>query len=133
MDGRGQISIEVVFFVAIVVVIVLVFASIMGDQNEQNMVSSAVKLGAENATTNMVITNTGMTPVRVTSVSMVASGTAETVTVKFSGSLTDAQKGVVLNSTNQSLVKQGYSDTVSNTANVLTLSTKRHVYTIEFE
>lgn len=129
MDGRGQISIEVVFFVAIVVVIVLVFASIMGDQNEQNMVSSAVKLGAENATTNMVITNTGMTPVRVTSISMSGDNNIN-IAVHFSNSVSNMQDQI-LESINKSLTVQGYPTWYNSTNQTsVPLETKRHLYNI---
>lgn len=129
MDGRGQISIEVVFFIAIVVVIVLVFASIMGDQNEQNMVSSAVKLGAENATTNMVITNTGITPVRVTSISMSGDNNIN-ITVHFSNSVSNMQDQI-LESINKSLTVQGYPTWYNSTNQTsVPLETKRHLYNI---
>ena len=50
MDQRGQISIEYILLVAIVLVIVVIFGLIITDQNEQNNVASAVQLGAANAT-----------------------------------------------------------------------------------
>lgn len=129
MDERGQISIEVVFFVAIVVVVVIIFASIVGDQNEQNMVSSAVKLGAENATTNMVITTPGMTPVRVTSVSM-SGGDTILVHVHLSRPVPNIQNQI-LDSINRSLTAQGYSTWYNGTDETsIPLQTKRHFYNI---
>jgi uncharacterized protein (UPF0333 family) len=132
MDQRAQISIEYVLFLALVVVIVLVFAGFIGDQFELNTVSSAAKLGAENATTNMVITNSNMEPVRVTNISMNASNSTENVTLALSRSLTAAQDVVVLSNIKQSLIAQGYNPIYDpNTMNNVTLQTSRHNYTIK--
>ncbi|MCE7697932.1 MAG: hypothetical protein K8E24_003550 [Methanobacterium paludis] len=61
-----------------------------------NSVSTAVKLGAENATTNMVITNSSMQPMRVTGINETANGSNENVTVRFSRTLTsDLQKQII--------------------------------------
>ena len=134
MDQRAQISIEYVLFLALVVVIVLVFAGFIGDQFELNTVSSAAKLGAENGTTNMVITNSSMQPVRVMNISMNASvnGTNETVTLTLSRSLTDAQNVMVFNNITKSLIAQGYNPIYDpKTMNNITLQTSRHNYTIK--
>ncbi len=70
MDQKAQISIEYILLVAIILAVVLVFALIITDQNEQNNVATAAQLGASNATANMVFTNTSQSPVKVTSVTM---------------------------------------------------------------
>ncbi len=130
MDQRAQISMEYVLVLAMVVIIVCLFAFYAGDQSELNSVSSVVKLGAENATTNMVITNSGMQPVRVTSINESANGTNENLTVMLSRNLTsDVQKQVVFNSIIQSLIKGGYSN-ITSTTNSVALITNRHNYTI---
>lgn len=129
MDQRAQISIEYVLFLAMVVVIVSLFGVYVSDQSELNSVSAAVKLGAENATTNMVITNSGMAPVRVTSINETANGTNENLTVMFSNTLTSDLQKQIINSTIQSLIKGGYNN-ITNTTSSINLITKRHNYTI---
>ena len=129
MDQRAQISIEYVLILAMVVVIVCLFAFYAGDQSELNSVSSAVKLGAENATTNMVITNTGMAPVRVTSISM-SSGHDVTIQIHFSNSVSNIQNQI-LDNINKSLTSQGYSTWYNNSSQTsIPLNTNRHLYNI---
>ena len=70
MDQRAQISIEYILLLAVVLVIVLIFSSIIFGENEQNNVASAVQLGASNGVAIISYTNTGSAPVKVTSVTM---------------------------------------------------------------
>ena len=129
MDQRAQISIEYVLILAMVVVIVCLFAFYAGDQSELNSVSSVVKLGAENATTNMVITNAGMAPVRVTSISM-SSGHDVTIQIHFSNSVSNIQNQI-LDNINKSLTSQGYSTWYNNSSQTsIPLNTNRHLYNI---
>jgi|WetSurMetagenome_2_1015567.scaffolds.fasta_scaffold1415340_1 hypothetical protein len=132
MDQRAQISIEYVLIVAITLVIVLLFAGFAGDQLELNSVSAAVKLGAENATTNMIITNTGMEPVRVMNISMNATNSTENITLALSRSLTAAQNVTVLTSINNTLISQGYNPVYDpSTMNNIILQTNKHNYNIK--
>jgi uncharacterized protein (UPF0333 family) len=132
MDQRAQISMEYVLFLAMVVVIVSLFGVYVSDQSELNSVSAAVKLGAENATTNMVITNNNMEPVRVMNISMNASNSTENVTLALSRSLTAAQNVTVFNNIAKSLIAQGYNPLYDpDTMNNITFQTSRHNYTIK--
>ncbi|MBZ2165400.1 class III signal peptide-containing protein [Methanobacterium spitsbergense] len=132
MDQRAQISVEYILLVAIVMLIVIVFAVIITDQNEQNNVASAAQLGATNATANLIFTNTGQSPVKVTSVSM-TNGTTINMTIHFSRSVT-GQESVIIDSITKSLNSAGYTNT-SKTTNSVTLTTStgvsvRHTYFI---
>ena len=77
MDQKAQISIEYILLIAIILLVVLIFASIAINGNEDNNVASAVQLGATNATANMVFTNTSQPPVKVTSVYMTNSSSTQ--------------------------------------------------------
>jgi uncharacterized protein (UPF0333 family) len=131
MDGRGQISVEFVLLVAIVLAIVLVFAGIIGDQNEQNSVATAIRLGAVNATAEMSILNRTMEPVRVNEVIMNGSGNI-TMLIHLSYSSSQIQN-TTLTGVAISLNSQGYTvqkNMVSNIIQNLTVNTSRHSYFI---
>ncbi|MCE7698362.1 MAG: class III signal peptide-containing protein [Methanobacterium paludis] len=129
MDQRAQISMEYVLFLAMVVVIVSLFGVYVSDQAELNSVSAAVKLGAENATTNLVITNSNMQPVRVTNISM-SSGYNVTVQIHFSNSVSNIQNQI-LSSINKSLTSQGYSTWYNGSSQTsIPLKTNKHFYNI---
>ncbi|MTK63549.1 MAG: class III signal peptide-containing protein [Methanobacterium sp.] len=134
MDQRGQISIEYILLVAIVLVIVVVFGLVITDQSEQNNVASAVQLGATNATANLVFGNNSQSPVKVTNVAMTGTGQNISVVVHFSRSVAD-QQPTILASIIQSLKSSGYNNIVNTTSSVtLTTSTTssgtRHIYYI---
>jgi len=134
MDQRGQISIEYILLLAIILVIVVIFGLIITDQSEQNNVASAVQLGATNATANLVFGNNSQSPVKVTNVAMTGTGQNISMVVHFSRSVTD-QQSTILASIIQSLKSSGYTNIV-NTTNSITLTTSttstgtRHIYYI---
>jgi len=134
MDQRGQISIEYILLVAIILVIVVIFGLIITDQNEQNNVASAVQLGATNATAIVFSDNT-QSPLRVTDVAMTNSGSTNIfIVVHFSRSVTNIQSQIIGNIT-KSLISSGFTN-ISNTTNTINLITSttasgvRHNYTI---
>lgn len=134
MDQRGQISIEYILLVAIVLVIVVIFGLVITDQSEQNNVASAVQLGATNATANLVFGNNSQSPVKVTNVAMTGTGQNINIVVHFSRSVAD-QKPTILASIIQSLKSSGYNNIVNNTNSVIlttstTSSGTRHIYNI---
>jgi uncharacterized protein (UPF0333 family) len=136
MDQRAQISVEYILLVAIILAVVLIFASVIINENEENNVASAVQLGASNATATMVFTNTSQLPLKVTYVNMTnTSNTTQvpiSIVIHFSGPISNPLP--VFNSIVNSLNATGYNNTTrSNTA--LTLTTQsgsgiRHIYTI---
>lgn len=134
MDQRGQISIEYILLVSIVLVLVVIFGLIISDQSEQNNVASAVQLGATNATANLVFGNNTQSPVRVTNVDQTGSGQNISMVVHFSRPVTDQQKTIIA-SIVKSLTSSGYTN-IANTTSSITLTTStsaagtRHVYYI---
>ena len=136
MDQRAQISVEYILLVAIILLVVLIFASIAFNENEENNVASSVQLGAANATANMVFTNTSQAPVRVTSVNMTnSSSTQFNIVIHFSGTVSNPT--LVFNSIINSLHTAGFNNITQNsTAIVLTTQKSsgitNHMYIITF-
>lgn len=134
MDQRGQISIEYVLLVSIVLIIVVIFGLIITDQSEQNNIATAVQLGATNATANLVFGNSSQSPVKVTNVAMTGTGQNINVVVHFSRPVTD-QQSTVIASIVKSLNSSGFTN-VSSTSNSVTVTTSatstgtHHVYNI---
>ena len=130
MDQRAQISVEYILLVAIILLVVLIFASIAFSENENNDVASAVQLGANNATANMVFTNTSQAPVRVTSVNMTnSSSTQYNIVIHFSGHVSNPT--LVFNSIINSLNTAGFNNTSQNsTAVVVTTQKLSYIITL---
>jgi uncharacterized protein (UPF0333 family) len=130
MDQRAQISIEYILLIAIILLVVLIFASIAFNENENNDVASAVQLGANNATANMVFTNTSQAPVRVTSVNMTnSSSTQYNIVIHFSGHVSNPT--LVFNSIINSLNTAGFNNTSQNsTAVVVTTQKLSYIITL---
>lgn len=129
MDQKGQISAEFILLVAIVLAMVLVFATIVSDQNEMNTIATTARIAADNATTQMAVLNTGKEPVRVTKTNMNGTQNVD-IDIILSSSTDDTQKQNILNVVMQSLKLQGFNvGTTSNPPSV-TVSTIRHFYTI---
>lgn len=122
MDQRAQISVEFILFAGLILVIVLVFATLAANESELNTVATAVRLGADNGTTQLSILNDTMHPVRVTKTYM--NSTTYAITVSLSDTITSTQSQNLINSIMNSMTKQGY--TVAGN----TVTTTKHVYTI---
>lgn len=71
MDRKGQISAEFLILMGFVLVIVLVFANVIGDQNEVNNVVTSAKQGASDALAELVFNDRTLTPVRVNTINVV--------------------------------------------------------------
>ena len=134
MDQRGQISIEYVLLVSIVLIIVVVFGLIITDQSEQNNLASAVQLGASNATANLVFGSSSQSPVKVTNVAMTGTGQNINVVVHFSRPVTD-QQSTIIASIVKSLNSSGFTNVTSTTSSVTvttsaTATGTHHIYNI---
>lgn len=131
MDGKGQISVELILILAFILLVVLVVAYYASDQSEQNNIATLTRLGATNATTAMGITTPGMLPVRVDAIQM--SGT-QNITVSINLNYkNNLIQNTTLTGVYNSLTAQGYSPqkkSVSNIIQNLTLNTTRHNYNI---
>ena len=132
MDQRAQISVEYILLVAIILAIVLVFALIITNQNEQNIVATAAQLGASNATANMVFTNNSQSPIKVTSVTMTNNSNNINMIIHFSSHINN--QTVILNSIatslNSALNGSGTSYTIAQNSNNINLVTNKNNYTI---
>jgi uncharacterized protein (UPF0333 family) len=132
MDNKGQISVEFILFLAIVLVIVLAVGYFISDQSEQNSIATATRLGAENATTSMGITNPGIMPVRVEAIQMNGN---QNITVIINLSYSSTQiANTTLTGVYNALTSQGYAPQkgiVLNNIQNLTINTSRHKYTIQ--
>lgn len=122
MDVRGQISVELILLVGFIVVIVLVFASTIGDQIEQNNIASATRLGAVNATTEIGLLNRNLQPVRVNGINMTNSAD-KNKTMKIYLTYIPAQNQTILGSVKTSIEALGY--TVQENPGYLNFSTSR--------
>lgn len=124
MDQKGQISIEFVLIIAFMLVLVLLVASYVGEQNELNNVLSAARVGASDAATNLSLLNRSMTPVRVDDIFTTGSGQNLTITIQIDGSISDYQNQTIVNGTLSSIAAQGYTLTGNR------VITSRHVYNV---
>lgn len=124
MDQRGQISIEFVLIIAFMLVLVLLIASYAGDENESYVVLSAAREGAVNATTNLVLLNGSVNPLKVENISTTGSGKYLNITIQIDEPLSDYQNQTITNSTLASIAAQGY------TFNGSSIITSRHVYNV---
>ncbi|KAF5078414.1 class III signal peptide-containing protein [Methanobacterium aggregans] len=135
MDDRAQISVELILFLAIVLAIVLVFATFIADANEKNIIETSVKLGADNATSTMALLDRSMQPLRVTSIDVTGSDPI-VMTLHFSRPIDYDTQKYVAEGVVTSLISQGYdaesnyTDTNKLKGNV-TLQKARHNYLIE--
>ncbi|MEN6551333.1 MAG: class III signal peptide-containing protein [Methanobacterium sp.] len=125
MDRRGQISLEFVLILALMAVIVGAIGWYAGNANEQNVITSAVRSAADNATTTLAMLNRSMKPVRVEDIATITNGTKITLQIDISGSPSANQTQTITSSILSSVAAQGYNVT-SNT-----IVTNKHVYTIK--
>lgn len=124
MDRRGQISLEFVLILALMAVIVGAIGWYAGNANEQNVITSAVRSAADNATTTLAMLNRTMKPVTVEDITSTTNGNNITLQVDISGSLSSNQNQIIKSSILSSIASQGYNVT-SNT-----IVTTKHRYTI---
>ncbi len=109
MDKKGQLSAEVILFVAIILFVVLVVAAYVGDETQKNNIITAARIGAENGTTYMAVKDPAMFPVKVKGVKL--SGSSK-VSIHLSRELNSTEKNTIVTSVNKSLNSQGFSDII---------------------
>ena len=134
MDQRGQISIEFVLILALMAVIVSSIGLYIGTANEQNVISSAVRSSADNATTTLSLLNRSMNPLRVTDIKTVSNGTNVNIYIDISGSLSTNQTNTTINSILNSIAAQGYTRVNTTTPDTAPQNdyvvTNRHKYKV---
>lgn len=123
MDKKGQLSAEFILLVGFILVVVLIFASIAGDQSEVNSVVASAKQGASEAVSERVFVNNTATPVRVTTVT-VTGNENKTIQIRLSKSVSAEFKNNILNSSLNAVDDLGFN----RTGNVIT--SNRYQYTI---
>ncbi|MEN4005841.1 MAG: pilus assembly protein [Methanobacteriaceae archaeon] len=126
MDQRGQISIEFVLVVALMLPIVLLVGSYIGDQNEINTVTTAARTGAMDAVTDLAILNRSMEPLRVKDVRMSENGQNLTLLINVSGPISDSANRTILNASIQSIAAQVGRNVTNNV-----VVTGRRTYSVE--
>jgi len=123
MDKKGQLSAEFVLLVGFILLVVLIFASIAGDQSEVNSVVASAKQGASEAVSERVFINSSATPVRVTTVT-VTGNENKTIQIRLSQSVSPEFKTNVLNSSLKAVDDLGFN----RSGNVIT--SNRYQYSI---
>jgi uncharacterized protein (UPF0333 family) len=137
MDQRAQISIEYILLVAIILLVVLVFSTLIFAENEENNVATAAQLGASNATAILAYTDTSQSPIKVTYVTMTNSNTTNNtinLVIHFSIPITNQTPilNSIANSLNNTLNSTSYNQTINmlQTSTSLTWTTHRYTYYI---
>jgi len=108
MEQKGQISIEFVLIIGLMLVIVLAIAGYAGYANENNAIAAAAREGATNASSNIVLLNRSMVPIKVEDISLIGSGHNLTIQIDISGTISSSQNKTIVDSTLNSIVAQGY-------------------------
>ena len=135
MDQRAQISIEYILLVAIILLVVLVFSTLIFAENEQNNVATAAQLGASNASSILAYTDTSQSPIKVTYVTMTNSNNNTiNLVIHFSRPITNQTPilNSIANSLNNTLNSTSYNQTINmiQTSTSLTWTTHRYTYYI---
>lgn len=132
MDQRGQISIEFVLVMSLMLVIVLLAGSYASEQNEINTVTAAARTGSMGAVTNLALLNVNMEPIRVEDIRMNGSGQNLTLLINVSGPISTSANRTIFNATIQSILNlnQGYTLDQRNLTNIYddVVVTSRHNY-----
>lgn len=132
MDQRGQISIEFVLVMSLMLVIVLLAGSYAGGQNEINTVTAAARTGSMDAVTNLTLLNVNMEPIRVEDIRMSGSGQNLTILINVSGPISTSANRTIFTATIQSILNlnQGYTLDQKNPLDIYddVVVTSRHRY-----
>jgi uncharacterized protein (UPF0333 family) len=123
MDQKAQISAEFILLIGLILVIVLIFSNIIGEQTELNSLMAAARTGATQATSDMVYLNQSIQPVRVTEMAIIGDQ-GKTIQIHLSRSLNSYYNGYVLSKTLESIESQGFQINGNN------IVTNRHTYNI---
>ncbi|MDI9624435.1 MAG: hypothetical protein QFX38_06075 [Methanothermobacter sp.] len=108
VDKRGQISGEFILIISFVVIIILVFASFIGPQIEENNIISAAREGASSAVTEITYSNVSMQPIRLEGI-IVTGEKDKSIILNFDRPLPENYKAFVINRTVESILRVGGS------------------------
>ena len=129
MDKRGQLSIEFVLIIAFMLIIVILFASYIGDANEKNSISAAARSGATDAASSLLINNSINKPLTVEDINLSTNGSNITIVIDISGIITTNTNNTITNKTLQSIADLGYKLNTTNASDPF-VSSSRHVYRV---
>ncbi len=133
IDQKGQISIEFVLILALMLVLVLAFVPYIGEQNELNMISLAAREGATNTASDLVLNST-MDPLKVKDIILEKNGGNNiTIQIDLSGSVSEVNADKIVNGTLTSIAAQGYTINNNDTTNSSLddfIVTGRHRYNV---
>lgn len=124
MDQKGQISVEFVLIIALMLVLTLIFAGYIGEANESNSVSAAARSGATDAISNSVFINRNVEPFRVNSVQILGSGYDLTVQIDVNN--LPSNTTAILNGALNSVAALGYT----KVGNTVVSSRHRYSFTV---
>ena len=114
---QGQVSAEFVLIVSFILIIILVFASFIGPQMEENNIISSVREGASTAATEIVYSNVSMQPIKLESIRLTGEKD-KTITLVFDRPLPENYKPFVINRTIKSILDIGGNQLNYNTVKV---------------
>lgn len=117
IDRQGQVSAEFVLIVSFILIIILVFASFIGPQMEENNIISSAREGASTAATEIVYSNVSMQPIKLESI-RVTGEKDKTITLVFDRPLPENYKPFVINRTIKSILNIGGNQLNYNTVKV---------------
>lgn len=123
MDKKAQISAEFLLLMGFILLVVLVFASFIGDQNEVNTVIASAKQGASEALSGMVFINRTVAPVRVSTIT-VTGDTDKNIQIRLSRAVPDNYKEMVRQSALKSINASGFTRVNDN------IITNRYNFTV---
>ncbi len=114
-DIRGQISVELVLILGIMVVVIMIIASTATPLAEQDAASSAAREGATTILYNITASNPTFQATRITEMTMVGDS-EKTITITVHPSLPEEYKSQILEGSMKSVINQPtFTKTGTNT------------------
>lgn len=106
IDGQGQISAEFILIISFIVIIILIFASSIDPQIEENNIIAASREGASAAVSELAYSNASMEPIRLERI-LSTGGKNKNVTLIFDRPLPENYKSFIINRTIGSILEIG--------------------------
>lgn len=114
-DTRGQISVELVMILGVMVVLIMIVAGVSTPLSEEDAILSSAKEGATEAIYNITVTNPSFPATRITETNMVGDS-EKTITLTINPTLPEKYKQQVIDGAMESVTNQPiFTKTGSNT------------------
>lgn len=104
-DTRGQISVELVMILGLMVVIIMIVASVSTPLSEEDAALSSAREGASEAIYNITVTNPSFPATRITKIDMVGNS-EKTITITVHPTLPEKYEQQVIDSAMKSVTNQ---------------------------